>query len=55
MRNIILADNQDVTKAGCQYILHRTFGIDEFDEATEKNELLGLIAKQPQSFLIFEV
>ena len=54
MRNVILADNQDVTKAGCQYILHRTFGMDEFSEATEKSELLGLIAMCPQSLVIID-
>jgi len=54
MRNIILADNQDITKAGCQYILHRTFAIDEFCEATEKSELLSLIAKHPQSLVVID-
>src|SRR5665647_495118 len=54
MRNIILADNQDITKAGCQYTLQKTFTIDEFCEATDKSELLNLIAKCPESLVVID-
>jgi len=44
MRNLILADNQEITKAGWQYLLEKQPDIAEVREVTNKKELLALLA-----------
>lgn len=54
MRKIILADNQDITKAGCQFLFTRDFQIEDFREATDKSELLTLLSLHPDSLVILD-
>lgn len=53
MRTIILADNQDLTKAGWLYLL-RLAGIDTTEEVSGKKELLNLCVRQPQALIILD-
>jgi DNA-binding NarL/FixJ family response regulator len=54
MRNIIIADNQDITKAGWQYLLQKNLNISEIPEVTQKTELLSLLKEYPDSLVILD-
>jgi len=54
MRNIILADNQDITKAGCYYLLQKYLDISEIIEVSQKSELLSLLIESPNSLVILD-
>jgi len=54
MRNIILADNQDITKAGWKYIIQQIFGLFQMPEVTQKSELIALLTEKPDSFVILD-
>ncbi len=54
MRTIILADNQDISKAGCRYLFERTIKYDDIKEATTKNELVLLLIEHPESIVVFD-
>jgi DNA-binding NarL/FixJ family response regulator len=51
MRNIILADNQDITKAGWKYIIQQIFGLFQMPEVTQKSELITLLTEKPDSLV----
>jgi len=54
MRKFILADNQDITKAGWRYILNTYFVADEILEVTTKKELVRLLIENPESIVIMD-
>lgn len=54
MRNIILADNQDITKAGWKYIIQQIFGLFQMPEVTQKSELITLLTEKPDSLVILD-
>jgi DNA-binding NarL/FixJ family response regulator len=54
MRSIILADNQDITRAGLQYIIHKQTDVTEINEVTTKKELFSVLAECPNSLVILD-
>ena len=54
MRNIILADNQDISNAGWHYILQKQYGITDVTEVTEKKDLVGLLINNSDSLVILD-
>lgn len=54
MRNIIIADNQDISKLGWRFILERQFGISDITEVQGKVDLLFKINEKPDSLVILD-
>ena len=54
MRNIIIADNQDISNAGWHYLLKDHSEISEISDASEKKELKILLNEQPTSIVILD-
>ncbi|MDD3320897.1 MAG: response regulator transcription factor [Paludibacter sp.] len=54
MRNIILADNQDISKFGWRYILEHQFDFSNTVEASGKAELLKMLIENPDSLIILD-
>ena len=54
MRNIILADNQNITNAGWHYMLKERADISEIREVTQKKELISLLTEFPASLVILD-
>lgn len=54
MRNIILADNQDITKEGCKSILEKQFELYQFTEVSGKVELISQIHLKPNSLIVLD-
>jgi DNA-binding NarL/FixJ family response regulator len=54
MRNIILADNQDISRLGFIYILNKYLSITDFREVSFKRELLPLLLDNPDSVVIID-
>jgi len=54
MRKFILADNQDISKAGWKFILSSYFSINEMIEVTTKKELVPLLIENPESIVILD-
>lgn len=54
MKPVILADLQDVTKAGMLYFLQSFKGLDQLLEADSKKELLQLLAKEEQALIVLD-
>ena len=54
MSNIILADNQDVTKLGLTYIIEHLNDNHKVTEVTNKRDLINLLAAEPNSLVIFD-
>lgn len=54
MRNIILADNQDISNAGWRYLLQKQYDVTEVTEVTQKKGLLSLLLGQPDSLVILD-
>ena len=54
MSNIILADNQDVTKLGLTYIIEHLNDNHKLTEVTNKRDLINLLAAEPNSLVIFD-
>lgn len=54
MKNVILADNQDITNAGWKFLLEKYFDILEISEVTKKSELLSLLNKSFNSLVILD-
>lgn len=54
MRNIILADNQDISNAGWRYLLQKQYDVTEVKEVTQKKGLLSLLLEQPDSLVILD-
>ena len=54
MRNIIIADNQDISNAGWHYLLQNNSDISEICEVSEKKELKMLLTEQSTSIVILD-
>jgi DNA-binding NarL/FixJ family response regulator len=54
MRTIILADNQDISNAGWQFILQRKFDINEIVEVERKKDLYARLLEYPDSMVILD-
>lgn len=54
MKPIILADHQDITKAGILYLLGTMKGTFDLAEADSKKELLSLLGKKPQAVVVLD-
>src|ERR1035437_2286388 len=54
MRNIIIADNQDISNAGWHYLLKDHSEISEISDVSEKKELKILLNEQPTSMVILD-
>jgi DNA-binding NarL/FixJ family response regulator len=54
MRTIILADNQDISKAGCRYLLEKFTNVSEIKDASTKKELITLLIEYPESLVILD-
>jgi Response regulator containing a CheY-like receiver domain and an HTH DNA-binding domain len=54
MRNIILADNQDISNAGWQFILQRKFDVNEVVEVDKKKDLYANLLENPDSLVILD-
>jgi DNA-binding NarL/FixJ family response regulator len=54
MRNIILADNQDISNAGWRYLLQKHHDVIEVQEVSDKKELVALLIANPNSVVILD-
>lgn len=54
MRNVILADNQDISKAGWQYMLQNFPNVISVHEVSFKQELLTLLVQHPDALVILD-
>ena len=54
MRTIILADNQDISNAGCRYLLDKWLNESEIKEVTTKKELVTLLTEFPHSLVVVD-
>jgi two-component system, NarL family, response regulator LiaR len=54
MKPIILADRQDISKAGLLYFLNLSNEATEIEEADNKKELLKLLAEKPDALVILD-
>lgn len=54
MKSVLIADNQDITKAGLLYLLNTIKGIESTSEADSKKELLALLNKAQDSLVILD-
>jgi len=54
MRNIIIADNQDISNAGWHYVLNNQSDVSDIHDVSEKKELLSLLALFPDSLVILD-
>ncbi len=54
MREIIIADNQDISKAGWHYLLQNIVEVNDIYEVTEKKELVKLLLQFPASLVILD-
>ena len=51
---VIIADNQDITKAGLLYLLNTVKGVGELSEAESKKELLLLVSKKQECMVVLD-
>jgi DNA-binding NarL/FixJ family response regulator len=54
MRNIIIADNQDISNAGWHYLLRDQSEISEIFDVSEKKELITLLTEYPSAMVILD-
>jgi DNA-binding NarL/FixJ family response regulator len=54
MRNIIIADNQDISNAGWHYLLKSQVEISLITDVTAKKELIPLLIEDPLSMVILD-
>ncbi|SHF51874.1 response regulator transcription factor [Dysgonomonas macrotermitis] len=54
MRNLIIADAQDITRLGLKYLTNDIKGIDVVHEITDKNELLKLLSDNSNAMVILD-
>lgn len=54
MRNIIIADNQDISNAGWHYLLKDHIEISEVNDVSEKKELKIMLNEHPTSMVILD-
>ncbi len=54
MRKIIIADNQDLTRAGWIYMINNTVQGAQIEETQQKKELIALCAQYPDALIILD-
>ena len=54
MRTFIIADNQDITKAGILYLTDKMPEIGLTTEAADKKELLQLLIRYPEAIVLLD-
>lgn len=54
MRKIILADNQDISSAGWQYLIEKSTDISDVFIVTQKKELVPILVQYPDSVVILD-
>lgn len=54
MKTLILADNQDITKAGILYLSERMLGFKPVLEAADRKELVPLLIANPTAVVVFD-
>lgn len=54
MRNIIIADNQDLTRAGWIYLINNILPGAQIEEAQQKKELIALCAQHSDALIILD-
>lgn len=54
MRNIILCDNQDISKAGWMYLLGKMPDNYAIEEAYEKKMLIEMLVSKPESLIVLD-
>jgi len=54
MRNIIIADNQDISNAGLHFLFQNIAGEKVIEEAVDKKELISLLLKAKDSLVILD-
>lgn len=54
MRRIIIADNQDLTRAGWIYLINKSGTTIEFEEAQDKKELIALCSQYSDALIILD-
>lgn len=54
MKSILIADNQDITKAGLLYLLNSVKGVGEVSEADSKKELLLHLSKNLECVVVLD-
>lgn len=54
MKHIIIADNQEITKAGILYLLNGISGSITITEAENKKELITLLLSEPESVVVLD-
>ena len=54
MRTFIIADNQDITKAGILYLTDKMPEIGLATEAADKKELLQLLIRYPEAIVLLD-
>lgn len=54
MKAVILADNQDITRAGLLYFLNQTAGEMRVEEAFSKKELLAELTASPEALVLLD-
>lgn len=54
MKSFLLADKQDLSKAGLLYLLNTVKGIGEVSEADTKKELLACLAKEQDTVVVLD-
>lgn len=54
MKNIILADNQDISSAGWRFLFQNNAEVSEIQEASAKKDLISLIIDSPESLVILD-
>jgi hypothetical protein len=54
MKPLLIADNQDITKAGLLYLLGSIKGYGETSEADNKRELILQLIKEPDNVVVLD-
>ncbi len=54
MRSIILADNQDISKAGWRFLLQKFVDVTSIQEVSSKKGLIGMLVEQPDALIILD-
>lgn len=54
MRNIIIADNQNISNAGWRYVLSNQYESVDICESSNKKDLVAVLLKQPDSLIILD-
>ena len=54
MRTLVIADNQDITKAGILYLTDKMREVGLVTEAADKKELLRLLVRYPDAVVLLD-